>query len=293
MDEDDLFRELDRASKEDGTLDSSLNMQEIFSSWTRQAGFPVLIVRRNYENGSITISQERYTTDRFNDLVNASAWWIPYNIVTAKSPSFNVTTTDDWLPRHQGTKLIEPSGDNVWTPTDWVLFNKQLTGYYRVMYDATNWKLLTAELNSGPNNKIHPYSRAQLLDDMKSFVETDRLPKEALIEMVKYLKYETEYAPWLAGSKALLYLNKTFASTDGYETFRHMAVSIIESFERRPAVKIACNDSPSLVKTRKVVYELSCQLGVTNCPNIAENEIENSPFYEENANSARKNIRWM
>lgn len=275
MDEDDLFRELDRAAKEDGTLDSSLNMQEIFSSWTRQAGFPVLIVRRNYENGSITISQERYTTDRFNDLVNASAWWIPYNIVTSKSPSFNVTRTDDWLLRHQRTKLIEPRGDNVWAPTDWVLFNKQVTGYYRVMYDTTNWKLLTAELNSGPNNKIHPYSRAQLLDDMESFVKTDRLPKEALIEMVKYLKYETEYAPWLAGSKALLYLNKTLASTDGYETFRHMTVSIIESFERRPVVKIAYNDSFSLVRTRQVVYELSCRLGFTDCPDITEDEIEN------------------
>lgn len=277
VDEDNLFEELDRAVKYDGTLESGLSMQEIFSSWTHQAGFPMLNVRRNYENGSITIFQERYTVNRFSRLVNASSWWIPYNFATAKSSSFNDTLPGGWLPPRQHTKLIEPKGlDGVWSSTDWVLFNKQWTGYYRVMYDAANWKLLTAELNTGSNNKIHPSSRAQLLDDMKSFVETGRLPKDALIEMVKYLKHETEYAPWVAGSKALLYLNKALAATDDYDTFRAEAVRIIDSFGKRFARRAGSKESISLAKTSQVVRELACRLSIGTCSNITGTEDDNS-----------------
>lgn len=270
MDEDDLFDAIDRAAKEDGTLDSSFSLNELFASWSRQAGFPLLTVERNYGNGSITISQERYMTDRSSVLINATTWWIPYNFATAKSPSFSDTKTDGWLPQHHRAKLIEPSGGRTWAPTEWVLFNKQQTSYYRVMYDIRNWKLLIAELNSGPNNKIHPISRAQLLDDMKNFVESGRLPAHMLIEMVKYLKYESEYAPWVAGSEAILYLKEHLASTEGDDSFRKTAISIIRSSGKLIAAKVALSESHLLSETRAIVTELACRFGIETCSNVTD-----------------------
>lgn len=184
VDENDLFDAIDRAAKADGVLDKDLSVRDIFSSWSRQGGFPLLTVRRNYENGSITISQERYLDNKYSPLINTTTWWIPFNFATAKSPSFEDTSVEGWLPQHQRSKLIQPSGNNSWTSKDWVLFNKQQTSYYRVMYDIPNWKLLIAELNSGPNNKIHPISRAQLLDDQAAFVRSGRLPADMLVDMV-------------------------------------------------------------------------------------------------------------
>lgn len=256
MDEDDLFDALDRAAKEDGSLHPSLDMGQIFSSWSHQAGFPLLTVQRNYENGSITISQKRYMGSKSSDLINAT-WWIPYNIATAKSPSFNDTTVDGWLPQHQRAKLIEPRGHSEWAPTDWVLFNKQQTGYYRVMYDIRNWKLLIAELNSGPDNNIHPISRAQLLDDNADFVRSGRLPREMLIEMVKYLRYESEYAPWVAGFKAILYLKEALESTEEYKSFHRTVVSIIRSAENVIAAKARLNETQILLETRDIVAHLA------------------------------------
>lgn len=210
--------------------------------------------------------------DRFSALINATTWWIPYNFATAKSPSFNDTTPDGWLPQHQRAKLIEPSGNISWAPTEWILFNKQQTSYYRVMYDIQNWKLLIAELNSGPNNKIHPISRAQLLDDQKVFVQSGRLPPNMLIEMVKYLKHESEYVPWVAGSEALLYLNDTLASTEGYEAFRTIAVSIIESAEKLIAVKTLQPESQLVFETHAIVAKLACRFGIETCSNVTDAE---------------------
>lgn len=267
VDEDDLFDVLDQTAKEDGTLNSTLSLKELFSSWSHQSAFPMLKVQRNYENGSITLSQERYTND--TSFIPNNTWWIPYNFATAKSPSFDSTKADDWLPQHQSTKLIEPSSGNSWASTDWVLLNKKLTGYYRVMYDKRNWNLLIAELNSGQISKIHPLSRLQLLNDLADFVMTGRLPAKMLIEMVKYLKHETEHDSWVAGSRALSHLNKSLASTIDYEGFREMAASIIESAGRLIAVKTAQSESHSLLETRAILAKLACQFGSESCGNSA------------------------
>lgn len=269
VDENDLFTALDEAAKEDGTLDPNLTVNELFSSWSRQAGVPMLIASRNYGNGSITISQERYTEDSFDPLVNATRWWIPYNFATAKSPLFNDTTPRGWLPPHQRTKLIEPSDNDNWTSKEWILFNKQQTGYYRVMYDIQNWQLLIAELNSNKDNSIHPTSRSQLIDDLESFVRTDRLPEDLLIGMVKYLKHETEFVPWMAGSKALLYLNKRFLSTNGYSDFHHLAESIIESAKQRIAARLVQKKAHSVLKTQAILNELACEFGIETCSSVA------------------------
>lgn len=274
VDEDDLFSILDRTAKEDGALNKTLNVKDLFSSWSRQAGFPLLIVQRNYENGSITLSQQRYLADRFSPLINATTRWIPYNFATAKSPWFNSTKADGWLPQHQNAILIEPSAEHNWSSTDWVLFNKKLTGFYRVMYDIRNWKLLIAELNSGPNNKIHPLSRAQLLEDLADFVETGRLPHDLLFEMVKYLKHETEFAPWVAGSRAILYLKKSLVSTKNYEKYQRTATSIIDSAEQNIAMKIAFYGEQLSKDAHAIVVNLACDFGCKSCSNSRSGKLE-------------------
>lgn len=235
----------------------------MFSSWTRQSGFPMLTVNRNYETGAITISQERYLNNRFSNMTNSTSWWIPYNFTTAKSLSFSDTKPLGWLAQDQPSKLIEASGDKSWaTPSEWVLFNKQQTGYYRVMYDTRNWKLLIAELNAGNHSRIPPISRSQLLDDLRNFVASGRLPANLLIEMVKYLKYETEYAPWVAGSRALLYMKENLATAGEYEVFRRMAASIIKSATRRFFSSTMQDESLSSVGTSDILTNLSCEFGV-------------------------------
>lgn len=98
MEEGDLFVALDHAAKEDGTLGVSLSVMEMLFAWSRQASFPL----RNYANGSITISLERYVHGRFSNLIIATIWWIPYIFATAKSPS-----SGSLLSRHIRHKKLE------------------------------------------------------------------------------------------------------------------------------------------------------------------------------------------
>lgn len=184
----DLFENLDRAAKEDNILTNELSVYEMLGSWSNQAGFPVLIVNRNYDDNTITISQERHFDKYPHADANSSTWWIPYNFDTANNVAINDTAAEGWLPKGVQSMIIEPSVQKNWTNSDWVLFNKQQTGYYRVLYDLRNYQMLVKELKSESTGKIHPINRAQLIDDIKDFVSIGRLPYHLLNDINKLMK---------------------------------------------------------------------------------------------------------
>lgn len=182
--ENDLFEALDKAAKEDKTLNKNLNVKDLFGSWSNQKGFPLLKVTRNYANGSMTISQEKYTAIYRPNEIDPSTWWLPYNFASANKPEFEKTTPLGWLPKGTREKLIEPNKDTKWTNTDWLLFNRQQTGFFRVLYDERNYDLVNKALNSNDREKIHPLTRSQYLDDLAEFVRSGRLkPMPQCIEI--------------------------------------------------------------------------------------------------------------
>lgn len=192
-----LFDSLQQAVTEDGTLDKGLNVFEIFSSWSNQQGFPLLIVNRNYSENTIQITQEKYSDEPEHSEVNLTSWWIPYNFDTANNVMLNDTWPDGWLPKGIKSTIIKPTKHKNWTSNDWVLFNKQLTGYYRILYDERNYRMILKELKSGNVSKIHPFNRVQLINDLGYFVRSGRLPYRLFFNFVKYLNRETEPIPWI------------------------------------------------------------------------------------------------
>lgn len=70
-------------------------------------------------------------------------WWIPLTYTTASKLEFSVTKPSHWF-KPEETMLITETGIS---PDDWVLFNINETGFYRVNYDLTNWNMLTEYLN--------------------------------------------------------------------------------------------------------------------------------------------------
>lgn len=159
----------------------------MFGSWSNQAGFPVLIVNRNYDDNTIQISQERCFYIYPHSDANLTTWWIPYNFDTANNVAINDTVAEGWLPKGIRSKIIEPNRNKNWTNSEWILFNKQQTGYYRVLYDLRNYQMLVKELKSASTDKIHPINRAQLVDDINYFVNIGRLPYHLLYDMNKLM----------------------------------------------------------------------------------------------------------
>lgn len=262
--EDDLFAALERAVKEDKTLAVNLTVKEIFSSWSNQKGFPVLYVKRN-GNGTVTISQERYFTEVPKNSTDSTTWWIPYNVASKQLPSLNQTAPTGWLARNQRSKVVEQTTSVKWSPNDWVLLNQQQTGFYRVQYDAENYKLLTNELISGDLKKIHPISRSQIIDDLFDFTKTHRLPENLLLDLLKYLTKETEYAPWASANNAITFLSKVLDPLPVYSYFRTMIALVVEPIYKTIGLADVTNETHFTKYTRVIITNLACEFLVESC----------------------------
>lgn len=274
-----MFESLDQAVKEDKTLDDDLSVKKIFSSWSDSSGFPLLIVSRNYQQNSIKILQERYFDHYPHPEANLTSFWIPYNFDTSNNVAVNDTSTDGWLPKGIKSKLIKPNGNKNWTNSDWCLFNKQQTGFYRVLYDKRNYDLLLKELNSGDKNKIHPFSRAQLIDDHYDFVLTNRIPSEMYFNLIKYLKYETDIAPWNTAMSSFFQLKQSLTEgTDTYEKYIKFIANIVEPFYQSNNLK----SSNFIGKSKqKIATNLACGFGIKSCLESTTQLLEKGIFTQD------------
>lgn len=218
----------------------------------------MLKVERNYVNKTITLTQRRYFTGgvQSND---TSLWWIPYNYASNSNPNFNVTSPDGWL-NTQG-KIVEGK----WSSEDWVLFNKQQTGVYRVLYDESNWRLLSKHLNSVNFTTIHAINRAQILDDLYEFANEGLLKANLFFPLFSYLKNETEYAPWVPAQNAILSLNRLIRDSKQYHLYRYWVASLTEKYFNSTGLEDLSNEKKFQKYSRVIATTLACEFGVEEC----------------------------
>ncbi len=82
----------------------------------------------------------------------------------------------------------------------------QYLDYYRVSYDATNYRLIAEQLMAN-HVKILDNNRAQLLDDAFVLASVHMVPYRSALDLTLYLKHETEYVPWNAVLSELNYID--------------------------------------------------------------------------------------
>lgn len=266
--EDDLFAALERAVKEDRSLSKDLNVKTIFSSWSNQRGYPVLIVSREYQFKTATLSQERniYPGIQSN---NTPIWYIPYNYVTSRNPILPTTAPFAWL--QEASKTVTISSEPGWN--DWVLFNVQQTGYYRVLYDATNWALLSQQLVNN-HSIIHPRSRSQLIDDLYDFVCSGRVTANIFLTLVSYMKKETEYVAWLPAVRAFQGLDRMLPEIEEYEKYRTWVAELAEPFFENTGLFDVADEQILRKEARVIAIDLACQFAVTKCLNETHNQLK-------------------
>jgi hypothetical protein len=89
------------------------------------------------------------------------------------------------------------------------------TGFYRVNYDHTNWRLLISSFQQLPD-----VTRAQLLDDALNLALSGRLEYSIALDLTSQLITDVDYLPWSAAFTALEHLDTMLAFTPAYGDFK-------------------------------------------------------------------------
>ncbi|XP_063230524.1 aminopeptidase N-like [Bacillus rossius redtenbacheri] len=247
---------------------SRVDLQDFLVSWVRQTGFPIITVTRNYTEGTVKVSQERFKTGAQDTSTAGSnqTWWVPLTYATKSHPDFNSTSPVDWLTRNDSEKLLE--GLTV-ADGDWVIFNVHQTGFYRVSYDEANWRLLARQLDSDQFEVIPAVNRAQILNDAFALAEEGRLDYGLVVGLLRYLPRETDYIPWAAALQCVTTLNDKVKGSPDYSVFQDFVLGLLKpsydalGFDEKPS------DDHVTKLLRTQVVQWACDLGHGPCVQTA------------------------
>ncbi|SPP82441.1 thyrotropin-releasing hormone-degrading ectoenzyme [Drosophila guanche] len=168
------------------SLPEFADIKTIMDTWILQSGYPVLNVRRN---ASLVLTQNHFS---FNES-RRERWWIPLTYTTQSEQNFSDTRPKAFFPANSLMFNL-----NVFVPeNDWIIFNVQAMGYYRVNYDERNWDLI-AEALSRDHQSIHVLNRAQIVGDALFLWNTKRISWSTALNVLKYLVDEDEFEPLMA-----------------------------------------------------------------------------------------------
>uniref|UniRef100_A0A2A4J290 Aminopeptidase n=1 Tax=Heliothis virescens TaxID=7102 RepID=A0A2A4J290_HELVI len=175
------------------------NIEDYLEPWLFNNGYP--LVRVDLRQGiGVFLSQERFG---FADQQHVN-FDIPITYTT--SQEFNFDPDRIYPVQMMDSSLSVPMtlGEE-----DFVLFNIQGQGYYRVNYDELLWERIIEGLEDPDiRNRIHPLNRATLVDDALNVARKGILNYETAFQVVLTMEQETEYAVWKAFVRNMDFLRK-------------------------------------------------------------------------------------
>ncbi|KAJ1521990.1 hypothetical protein ONE63_002313 [Megalurothrips usitatus] len=257
-----LWSSLQGAAVEDGTAPAGVTLEEMAVAWTEVAGHPVVTAVRDYEAGTVTLTQSGVGD------AAAPAWWVP---VTLASKDGELART-----------LLSPEKPSVVADgppsRDWLLLNPGQRGFYRVNYDVLNWLRLAKALESAPADQLpSEESRAMLVDDALALASAGALDFPVALRVVEgALVRERSPAPWLAFARHADKLATFFRGPDAAaeRAFNTWVRFLVDGAYAELGFPRQGQDEEPLTQAqmRGVVATLACQAGHPRCAAAARQQ---------------------
>lgn len=227
-------------------------LNSLIEGWTKQETPTTLIVIRYVDNGLYKVRV---------GFVNRVHEWIPFNFI---SSNLDVVSSEmHWLsPKDEEILFEVPELKS----DDYVLFNVNQFGFYRVNYDINNWNLIIEVLNEN-HNEFSDTTRAQLLDDALNLAVEGSVNYESVFNMIGYLKNETNSLPWAAATKNLMILNDLLANTEAQEYFRVLMQEISDNYFEVLGFSDVENEMFEDKLSRSNAINFACSMGSEKCLN--------------------------
>ncbi|XP_077540937.1 aminopeptidase N-like [Haemaphysalis longicornis] len=272
--QDELFEELTKAQPE-GT--NTVNVKEVMDTWTKQAGYPVIDVVRNYEERTASITQRHHCVRPDQ----ARIWIIPVTYTDARNRNFNDTSNVLWMKSREATLQNLPDNKS------WVILNLQSSGYYIVNYDTENWALLKSQLMTDLQ-AIPELNRAQLIRDVNALAHSGDLSYSVAMDILDYVRRETAYAPLKSSLNTVDELDTRLRATDFYAKWQAYMKNQLQVHYDRLHWEDDTNESMPQKLIRKDVVFWACQFNYQPC---LDNCVRTFQDFMNNSQSLKRSLQ--
>lgn len=252
-DQDQLFAELTKAQPEGGPH-VRVDVKEVMDTWTRQPGYPVVDVVRDYEARTASLTQRHHCVRPDQSRL----WIIPITYTDAEHKNFTNTENVMWM------KTRKAMLQNLPEKNEWIILNLQSAGYYKVNYDVDNWALLRRQLLIAPEVIPVP-NRAQLIQDASDLAHSGDLSYAVAMDILDYVRHETAYAPLKTSLNTVEVLDGRLRATDFYDKWQTYMNGLLKFHFDRLHWEARKNESMLIKMIRKDVVFWSCQYNYQPC----------------------------
>ncbi|XP_046398971.1 aminopeptidase N-like isoform X2 [Ischnura elegans] len=277
-----LFEAMDTQALIDQVLPANFSVKTIMSSWSTQAGHPVITVKRDYLSGRVTLKQEKFSYNRSDSETTPELWWVPIKYTSQNAGKFNETKVMHWMKDRSDSIMLEslPAAD------EWILFNLNQIGFYRVNYDDRNWMLLSDYLNSNEYRNIPPVERAMLIDDAFNLARAGYINYSVVLNLTSYLHRESDYIPLYAAHRGFNFLESVLSESNELTNLKVHMRKIMTSFFGTRIFEVTPVDDHVMKLSRTSLLPWACKYNKDHCVSKAikllrewrENSTKSIPF---------------
>ncbi|XP_011707141.1 PREDICTED: aminopeptidase N-like, partial [Wasmannia auropunctata] len=256
----DALWEAIKAQVNNEEVDPNLNIdvKSVMDTWTTQAGYPIVTVDVN-DNGILSITQKRFLLRNLDNIATDNIWSVPLTFTIKSQADFTNLIPKYWLSNEESTASYNID------PNEWVIFNLQSSGFYRVNYNNRGWKNILDALKNDDLDNIHVLNRAAIVDDLLNLGRAGYLDYVTVYDGLRYLSKETHYLPFKAAFNGLEFLNKRFTGSLERSLFKAYVKSLIENIHLQLKYDDNENDGRLKILLRRDVNNWLCKLDNIEC----------------------------
>ncbi|XP_058975541.1 membrane alanyl aminopeptidase [Musca domestica] len=239
----------------------------LFKSFTEQVGYPVITFNLTTPT-TLVISQKRFLLKEGDGADGSLLYTVPITYTTNVENNFNLTTPKLFVtPNDTSVEQTLPQA------VSWIVGNVQETGYYRVNYDVKSWHGIHHALLTNNWGGIHELNRAQVVDDLFNLARASVIDYDLALDILAYLKTETNYLPWTAAFNGYNYLViRLGLDTKNFAVYiRDMTSKAYDflGFEDKPT------DTTLDIYNRAKILSWACKFGKKECITKAQEYFKN------------------
>ncbi|XP_032687705.1 aminopeptidase N-like [Odontomachus brunneus] len=226
-------------------------ISKIMDTWLRQEHYPEVYVQRNF-NGTVVCSLSAFNLD--------VTWQIPITYITQSDLIIFTLGNVEWLNYYQEVTISDIE------PNDFILVNLQQIGYYRVNYNSRNWEKIALYLKFDSYELIPVLNRAQLISDSYYFASKGELESTIFLDIIRYLKRETDYIAWYPMFNIILSMSTYLLKYPESAFVKDHIIEILDGLLKNIGLKDFPTDEEGAVTSLRLIAKgWACTFGHKEC----------------------------
>ena len=221
------------------TQSSRKPADKIMSSFVVQPGEPLLHVSE--DNGQLTVSQERFFSDRSLLGTAQQVWTVPFCVGPAQSGT--AANPSCFLMTQRAQEFKNPV-------TGTTFANAGAHGYYRTEYDDPMRQQLTKDLEHG----LAPGERISLIGDEWALAQVGKLSVSNFLDLIAELRTERSRTIWREVLDRLEYVNDKLVNDQDRENFRQFVRNLLNPVYADLSQSASASNDPEQKALRADVF---------------------------------------